>query len=1149
MVKRMPPTSTNPKTNPKKDLNRTQKKPHENEELFRVAQELSADGFTILRPVRDEHGQIVDFTWVYENAAIARMNGTNQTAVMGKRVLELFPNHTETPFYKAYVEVAESGETRVVEAQYQSGGMAELKWLRVTVVRTGEDISIFGQDVTERKNAEARMKADLAALTRLHKLSGRVLDSGGLQLLLQEIMDAAVEIVGAEKGTLQLLEGDSLRIVAHHGHQRPFLEFFESAETRASVCGEATRRGERVIVPDIEMSSLFEGTPSQSVLRSAGVRAVQSTPISSRTGTLLGILTTQWGAPYTPDEQDLWRLDLLVRQAADLIEHAKAEEALRWQNAIQRSMQAVLNAAMNCSTEEELGHACLAEAEKLSESKFGFLDEINAEGQLDVIAISDPGWDASRIPLGQRQPPRNMAIRGLYGRVIQGSKGFFTNDPTAHSDFIGLPPGHPPLTAFLGVPLIREGRAIGIIAVGNREGGYTKTQQDALEALMPAVVEAFIRKRSEEALRESEERLRLTQSAANIGIWEWQLQSDKLAWTPELEQIYGYAAGTFPGNYAGFSERVHSDDLAEVERQWNEAVKAHRSFDFDFRVRRSEAEIRWVNCKGGAVYDQAGHPQRIFGVNVDITQRKQAEEQLIHNQKTFSELVERAPFGIYVVDSRFCIAHMNISSQNDAFRNVRPLIGRNFSEAMHTLWHESVAEEIIGHFRHTLETGDPYYSPRFTNPRQDVEITESYEWELHRITLPDGQHGVICYYFDSTKLRNAELALQEANATLEKKVKERTLELSQRAVQLRALAGELTLSEQRERSRLAKVLHDHLQQLLVAAKFRLTVLGRGGDDVVKQANKEVEELIDESITASRSLTAELSPPILHDAGLKEGLIWLARRMAEKHGLFVDLEMEEHEPLSEQLKIILFESVRELLFNVVKHARTSAANVSLRHIGSHLQVTVSDQGAGFDSATMSIVGEERKGFGLFAIRERLGFMGGTLQIQSTPGQGSLFVLAVPIALTEKIEPQSQEIVELPESFVMPSGHPDPGQKILVMLADDHAVVRQGIANLLGDEPDIEVIGQAADGQETVEMAARLLPHVILMDMSMPKLNGVEATRIIHNDWPDIRIIGLSMFEEADRAQAMRDAGAVDYMTKSGQPEELITAIRTAASRSK
>ncbi|MGA2225254.1 MAG: PAS domain S-box protein [Syntrophobacteraceae bacterium] len=179
-----------------------------------------------------------------------------------------------------------------------------------------------------RKRAEAHVTADLAGLTRMHALSGRLLETGGIQSLLQEIMDAAVSIVGAEKGTLQLLEGDSLRIVAAYGHQRSFIEFFASAENTASVCGEATRCGERVVVSDVETSSLFIGTPSLAVLREAGVRAVQSTPMMSRNGALLGILTTQWGVPYTPNEHDLWRIDLLARQAADLIEHSKSEDAL-----------------------------------------------------------------------------------------------------------------------------------------------------------------------------------------------------------------------------------------------------------------------------------------------------------------------------------------------------------------------------------------------------------------------------------------------------------------------------------------------------------------------------------------------------------------------------------------------------------------------------------------------------------------------------------------------------------------------------------------------------------------------------------------------------------------------------------------------------
>jgi CheY-like chemotaxis protein len=169
------------------------------------------------------------------------------------------------------------------------------------------------------------------------------------------------------------------------------------------------------------------------------------------------------------------------------------------------------------------------------------------------------------------------------------------------------------------------------------------------------------------------------------------------------------------------------------------------------------------------------------------------------------------------------------------------------------------------------------------------------------------------------------------------------------------------------------------------------------------------------------------------------------------------------------------------------------------------------------------------------------MGGALQIQSTPGQGSRLVLSVPVAPITKIETQSQGIPVLPEADLI-LGYPDPGRKVRVMLADDHAVVRQGIAKMLSDEPDIEVVGAAGDGQEAVEMAARLLPDVILMDLSMPKLNGIEATRSIHEEFPQIRVIGISMFEETERAQSMREAGAVDYLTKSGAADALIAAIR-------
>jgi DNA-binding NarL/FixJ family response regulator len=120
--------------------------------------------------------------------------------------------------------------------------------------------------------------------------------------------------------------------------------------------------------------------------------------------------------------------------------------------------------------------------------------------------------------------------------------------------------------------------------------------------------------------------------------------------------------------------------------------------------------------------------------------------------------------------------------------------------------------------------------------------------------------------------------------------------------------------------------------------------------------------------------------------------------------------------------------------------------------------------------------------------------------------------------------------------------DSGAVIRVLLADDHTFFRDGLARMLKKEPDIKVVGHAKDGQEAVNLAGKLKPDVILMDISMPIVNGIEATRIIHREHPNIRIIGLSMYDDQERAQAMRDAGVSDYLDKGCEASALVSAIR-------
>jgi len=204
-------------------------------------------------------------------------------------------------------------------------------------------------------------------------------------------------------------------------------------------------------------------------------------------------------------------------------ESNRDKDAVKRQNATLEGINKVLSAGLSCRTERDLGVACLEIAQKLTQSKFGFIGKINEQG-LEDIAISNPGWDACNVvdANGHRRPADSFKIHGICGRVISEGKALFTNDPANHPDRIGLPAGHPPLTAFLGTPMIHESRVIGLISVANRPGGYTLVEQRALEALVPAIVEAFMRKRAEEALKQLSEELekqvaeRTADLAANI---------------------------------------------------------------------------------------------------------------------------------------------------------------------------------------------------------------------------------------------------------------------------------------------------------------------------------------------------------------------------------------------------------------------------------------------------------------------------------------------------------------------------------------------------------------------------------------------------------------------------------------------------------
>jgi PAS domain S-box-containing protein len=189
------------------------------------------------------------------------------------------------------------------------------------------------QDISERKHAQAVLAREIAAMTRLQKLGELYVREDDFELVLSEIVDAAIAITDADFGNIQLVEPESgdLRIVEQRGFPQWWIDFWNTVSRGRGACGTALARGERVLVADVEQDPIFVGTPSLDVQRKAGVRAVQSTPLVRRSGKPLGMFSTHYQTPRRPDERALKMLDLLARQAADIIDRAQAEEILRRQ--------------------------------------------------------------------------------------------------------------------------------------------------------------------------------------------------------------------------------------------------------------------------------------------------------------------------------------------------------------------------------------------------------------------------------------------------------------------------------------------------------------------------------------------------------------------------------------------------------------------------------------------------------------------------------------------------------------------------------------------------------------------------------------------------------------------------------------------------
>jgi PAS domain S-box-containing protein len=421
-----------------------------------------------------------------------------------------------------------------------------------------------------------------AATRQLQKIGSQLIDATDAEALNEKILDAAVAIMRSDFASMQMFDPErgELRLLAHRGFNQAAAAFWERVQPASgSTCGAALATGNRSIVPDIELSDFMAGSEDLETYRQTGIRAVQSTPLVSRAGRLLGMISTHWRNPHQPSEHDLRHLDAVAREAADLIDRKQAELT-------NQRLAAIVDSSHDAIMSKDL-NGLIRTWNRGAERLFGYTSDEIIGRSITTLIPPDRHLEEvqilERIRRSERVDPYETVRRRSDGSLVEVS--------------------------------------VSVSPLRNAAGdviGASKIARDNTE-----------RRKAESALAERNVQLALAERAALVGSVAYDPDSENMQISAGYAAIHGFPAGTHEIKRGAWKAGVHPDDLARLEQLRNDAFRSRSNeYSADYRIVRLGGEVRWIDARLFISYRSDGTPQRVVGVNIDVTGRKRAEEQL-----------------------------------------------------------------------------------------------------------------------------------------------------------------------------------------------------------------------------------------------------------------------------------------------------------------------------------------------------------------------------------------------------------------------------------------------------------------------------------------------------------------------------------------
>ena len=462
----------------------------------------------------------------------------------------------------------------------------------------------------QRRKAEEALRAtqrqlvsELAATRQLQKISTQLIHANDAQVLYEEILEAAVAIMHSDFASMQMFypERGELRLLAHRGFNPIAAASFEWVRPGSGTsCSVALATGNRSIVPDIELSDFMSGSEELETCRRTGIRATQSTPLFSRAGRLLGMISTHWRKPHEPSKRNLRLLDVLARQAADLIERKQAELT-------DQRLAAIVDSSHDAIVSKDL-HGLITTWNRGAERLFGY-----AASEMIGRSIT------TLIP-----PDRQHEEVRILDRIRRGDgvDPYETLRQRADGSLVDVSVSVSPLRNSAGEVI-----------------GASKIARDITD-----------RKRAEARLAERNAQLDLAGNIARIGSFTYDHPTKKLQLSPGCAAIYGLPQGTREISREDWRARVHPDDLLQLDTVTRGAItNGERECVLEFRIFR-HGQVRWIESRIRISYNEAGKPVRTIGAEIDVTERKHAELALAERNMQFALAAKAALVGSYAYD-------------------------------------------------------------------------------------------------------------------------------------------------------------------------------------------------------------------------------------------------------------------------------------------------------------------------------------------------------------------------------------------------------------------------------------------------------------------------------------------------------------------